>query len=153
MRLIKLSIVTSRVAKVMFSQACVTSTPGGGGGGAGGRWATPKVYHFPPGTRSQHLPPPSWDQVTTPPPWDQVTTPPPPSWDHVTTPPSPRDQVTTPPSPPLWDQVITTPPPQDYVHVGGTHPTGMHSCFKSNREEQPSSFLQARRNRQPKMIS
>ena len=106
--------ITERVAKrakVMFSHVCVTSTPGGG-------WATPKVYHLPPGTRSQHLPSP--DQARSqhlPPPWDQVTTPP--------SPPGPGHNTSLPPTP--WD----------YAQVDGTHPTGMHSCSKirsSNRQ-------------------
>ena len=96
----------------VFTGVCHSVTEPGGGGG---RWATPKVYHLPPRTRSQHLPPPPPDQVTTPlsPPGDQVTTPPSlPPWDQVTTPPPPpppRDQITTPPPP--RDQVTTPPPP------------------------------------------
>ena len=90
-------------------------------------------------TRLQHLPPPppGSDQVTTippppPPGSDQVTTPPPPQdqtkLQHLPPPPG-SDQVTTPPPPPGSDQVTTPPPPRDYAQAGGTHPTGMHSCF------------------------
>ena len=96
-----------------------------------------------PGTRSQHLPPPRTRSQHLPPP------PPPPPLGPVHNTSTPRDQVTTPPSP--WDQVTTPPPPprtrsqnlpppgpghntslphpRDYAQAGGTHPTGMHSCF------------------------
>ena len=71
---------TARVAKrakVMISQACVTSTPGGGGGGE----------H----QRSNHLPHPG----------SKVTTPPPPLLGQkVTTPQNNTFRVTTPPPPP-----------------------------------------------------
>ena len=82
-------------------------------------WTTPPS---PPGTRSQHLPPPGTRSQ------------------HLPPSPSPRNQVTTPHSLP-WDQVTTSPsplgpghnsslpPPPDYAQVGGTHPTGMHSCY------------------------
>ena len=46
-------------------------------------------------------------------PGSKVTTPPP----RTTPPPWPGSKVTTPPSSP------------DYAQAGGTHPTGMHSCF------------------------
>ena len=45
-------LITARVAKVMFSQACLSKS--------GGRWATPKVNHPPPPGPAHHtsLPPP-----------------------------------------------------------------------------------------------
>ena len=132
-------VITARVAKrakVIISQVCVTSTPGG-------RWATP-------GHRSQHLPPsfpplgtghntslpPPWAQVTTPssplgtghntsPPWAQVTTPPSPNG-HMSqhlppSPPGPGYNTSLPPGyrsqhlPPPWARVTTPPslPPGD----------------------------------------
>ena len=112
----------AKQAKVMFLQACVTSSPGGG------KWATPKVTT-----------PPPLDQITTPSsPEDQVPTPPHPPGSVHKTPPSPLDQVTTlyPPGPdhntslPPGEGHNTSlpPPPRDYAQVGGTYPTGMHSC-------------------------
>ena len=64
-----IGVITARVAKrakVMFSQACVTSTQEG--------WAIPKVYHLPPSswTTPPSPPPPRSDQVTTPPPLARV---------------------------------------------------------------------------------
>ena len=56
----------------------------------------------PPGTRSQHPPPPG--------PGHNTPLPPPTRSQH-----SPWDQVTT---------------PQDYAQAGGTHPTGMHTCYR-----------------------
>ena len=77
-----------------------------------------------------------------PPTWDMVRTPAPsplPTWDMVTTPPLGYGHNTCPLPPPPWDMVTTPAPPhlvtwsqhpaRDYTQAGGTHPTGMHSCF------------------------
>ena len=89
---------------------------------------TPPGPGTPPGTR--YTPPgpgtPPWDQV---PPRDQVHPPGPGT--------PPRDQVHPPgPGTPPQDQVpppgtrYTPPGPGRYgLRAGGTHPTGMHSCF------------------------
>ena len=139
----------------MFSQACVTSTPGGGG-----RWTTPKVNNLPPGqdhpqARVRVQPPPPLARVRGQPPrpfWPesevnhlppfgqgQRSTPPPPP-DRTTTPPGQGQRSTTssrtgPPSPPQEGKVIDLsppPPPGHYVQTGGTHHTGMHSCLSIN---------------------
>ena len=90
------TIFTARVAKrtkVIFSQACVTSTPGGGGGWGGDEE---------PGHNTS-LPPPGPGHNTSLPPRDLVTTPPCPL---------PRDLVTTPPSlPPGPGHNTSLPPP------------------------------------------
>ena len=91
-----------RRAKVIISQACVTSTLGGGGGGQ-------------PGTRSQHLPPWTTPPYLPPPPLCTAPPSPSPPLDNTSLPPSGQHLPlwttpppwTTPPSPPLW----TTPPP------------------------------------------
>ena len=99
--------ITARVAKrakVMFLQACVTSTPGGGGGVGGTpnatldqvRMSTPR----PPGTRSECLPPP-------PGPGQNVYPPPP----------GPGENVYYPPH--TWDLVRTSTPPPRKLHAGG----------------------------------
>ena len=135
----------------MFSEVCVTSTPGG-------RWATLKVTTPPPGTRSQHLPPSPWDQVTTLPSLSpgtrsqhlpsyplgpgHNTSLPTPGTRSQHLPPSPlgpdhntslplgtRSQHLPPDNTSLpLDQVTTPSSPRDYAQAGGTHPNGMHSC-------------------------
>ena len=86
-------------AKIMFSQSCVTSTPGGGGGQQGPGHNTP----LPPGPGHNTRSPPQ-TMVTTIPSLPHLghghNTPLPPTWDMVTTPPSPT-----------WDMVTTSPPP------------------------------------------
>ena len=137
--LLQCILVTARVAKVIISQACVTSTPGGrvfGGVDQGPGHNTPPrdLVTTPPspGTRSQHLPPSgTWSQHLPPPSgtWSQHLPPSGTWWQHL--PPSPlQDMVTTPPSPSgTWSQHLPPcPPPRDYEQAGGTHPTGMHSC-------------------------
>ena len=111
--------------KVIFSEACVKNSVQVLRSGPG----------TPPGTR--YTP---WDQVHPPGPgtcpWDQVHPPGPgtPPWEQVH-PPGPG----TPP----WDQVHHPPRtrymPPGAVHArryrqqaGGTHPTGMHSCYNIN---------------------
>ena len=125
----------------VFTGICLSNLGGGRSGQHLPPWPGLKVTTlppprttppFPPGQHlspppGQHLPPP-WatppSPWTTPPPWlgSKVTTPPP--W---TTPPPPwlGSKVTTPPSP--LDNI--PPPPRDYAQAGGTHLTGMHSCF------------------------
>ena len=132
-----INFITARVAKrakVMFSQACVTSpdntsspppprdhvaTPPSPSLGPGHNTSLPLAR-----VKGHNTSLPPWDQVTTPPPCpgSKVTTPTSPPWDQVITPPSdpsgtrsqhlppPWDQVTTFSSPSLWDQVTTIPP-------------------------------------------
>ena len=122
-------LLTARVAKrtkVMFSQACVTSTPGG-------RWPTPKVTTPPPPrTRSQHLFPP-WGpgHNTSLPPWDQVRTPPSRRGPghNTSLPPGPGHNTYLPPPPRTRSQHLPPSPPRDYVQADGMHPTGMHTCL------------------------
>ena len=108
----------------MFLQACVTSTPGTGVVNQG---PLPRMR---PGYNTS-LPPGS----------DQVTTPPPPrirpgyNTPHrmrpgynTSLPPRMRPGYNTPPPPPKMRPGYNT-SPRDYAQVGGTHPTGMHSCF------------------------
>ena len=92
-------------AKVIFSQACVTSTSGGGGGGEGVDQGHGHTTSLPP-------PPGPGHNTSFILPRDLVTSPP--------SLPPPRDPVTTPPSLPL---------PRDYAQAGCTHPTRMHSCL------------------------
>ena len=67
--------------------------------------------------RSQHPPSPSQGQRSQHPPARVKGN---------STSPWPGSKVTT---PPLWPgSKVTTPPSQHYAQVGGTHPTGMHSC-------------------------
>ena len=137
------NIITAHIvnrAKVVFSQACVASTPGGEGPGHNTSLPPPPepghntLSALGPGHNTS-LPPssllsgpghntsllPPWDLATTPPPPDLVTTPPslPPPWTWSQDSP-PRDLVTTPPSlppppPGAWSQHL--PPPRDYAQV------------------------------------
>ena len=137
----------------MFSQACVTSTFGGGGEDV-------RSQHLLPWMSGQNVSPPSGCQVrmSLPPSGCQVRMPPPrmsgqnvsPLWmsgQHVPPPPDVRSECLPPPrgcqvnmSPPLWMcQVNMSPPwmsgqhvspPRHYAQAGGTHPTGMHSCYE-----------------------
>ena len=120
-------------AKVIFSQACVkNSVHGGGGEGVclSACWDTPQTRHPPP--RDQAHPP---EQTH---PRDQAHTPEqtPPGTRHTPHPPGPG---TPPPqtrhTPP--QRPGTPPPPGKQTaaygqRAAGTHPTGMHSCNKSN---------------------
>ena len=128
----------------MFSQVFVILSPEGGGGrccdqvpGAGGGGVTRSrggggccdqvPGSFLPVTWSQHLPPPrTWSQHLPPSPrtWSQHL---PPGPGHNTSPPpGPGHNTSLPPG--TWSQYLP-PPPWDYAQVGGTHPTGMHSCY------------------------
>ena len=121
-----LYLITARVAKrakVIISQACVTSTPGGGGEGG--------VDQGP--GHNTPLPPP--DMVTTPP---SLHPPPPPGPGHNTSlPPSPPRLGHNTPSPRTWSQhplpsrtwsqhppppidLVTTPPPPPRGHGHNT---------------------------------
>ena len=106
----QINVITSRVAKrakVMFSQACVTSTLGEGEGG--GQHQRSQHLPLPPGPyHNTSLPPGPGHNTSLPPTRSQH--PPPPRPGHNTSLPSrtrsqhlpsplPRDQVTTPPSP------------------------------------------------------
>ena len=141
-------------AKVIFSEACVKNSVHGGSS----TWAgtppgpgrhTPWDQTGTPPDQAGTLPGPGtppWDQAGTPPrpgtppgtrqvhPPDQADTPPGTRQVHPPTRYTSRDQASTPPRPgtPRTRQV----PPPPAVHAGrygqlagGTHPTGMHSCF------------------------
>ena len=114
----------------MFSQVCVTSTPGQGG------WTIPKINHLHPGQcqRSQHFPPLSRIRGhNTSPPWlgSKVTTPPLRPGSKVTTPPWSGSKVTTPP----WSgSKVATPP----------HPQGQRSEHLPPDEGQRSQHISPR---------
>ena len=112
---------TVKRVKVMFSQASVCSTR---------EEVTPDAWwdrlHGHRGGGAHHLPP---DRTTTPPPPGQgLHSPPVRVKGHNTSPPGqvyhlpPLDRV----------KVHNTSPPTSghYSQAGGTHPTGMHSCYK-----------------------
>ena len=70
------------------------------------------VYPFPPGTRSECLPLPPGTR-------SECLPPSPPGTRSECLPPPPRDQV----------RMSTPSPHRNYMQAGGTHPTGMHSCY------------------------
>ena len=73
----------------------------------------------PPETRSDIYPPP-------PGPGQNIYPPPPPETrSDIYPPPGTRSEHLPP-----RDQVRTSTPPPHYTQAGGTHPTGMHSCFE-----------------------
>ena len=112
---------------------------------------------LPPGTRSEHLPPPPpppgirSEHLSPPPGSGQNISPPPQTRSEYLPPPPglgpgqniypspPPEHLTTPsplglgqdiyPLPPSGTRT-STPPPRDYTQAGGTHPTGMHSCWQ-----------------------
>ena len=122
----------------MFSQACVTSTPGGRGEVDNTNGQPPSSLppprgpghntSLPPGTRSQHLL--SRDQATTPPSPGTRSQHLPPPWNQVTTPPSlPRDQVTTPPPPRARSQHLPPRTRSQHLHPPGLCAGGWYASY------------------------
>ena len=92
-----------------------------------------RVTTPPPGSESQHLPPWSESQHLLPPRSESQHLPTGQSHNTSPPPPPPSQSHNTPPpvrvTPPPPQSVTTPPPPRYYMQAGGTHPTGMHSCY------------------------
>ena len=120
------TVRVAKRAKVMFLQACVTySVQRGGGGGGQHQWSTTSLPSSQDQVRTSTPPPPRTKSEHLPPTWDLVTLPRPPTWDLVTPPPLGTWSL----HPPHLGLGHSTPPPPHYTQAGGTHPTGMHSCY------------------------